>query len=329
METTVETFDRAAVTALDGHEVVVERIEEVADGVRRLTLRNVDGAAFPHWEPGAHIDLVLPDVIRQYSLCSSPADPSVLQVSVLRTPDSRGGSHYVHDTLAAGDRISINGPRNAFPFRDSRKYLFIAGGIGITPIIPMMERAEREGREWRLVYGGRSRASMAFADELVARYGDRVELCPEDETGRIDLASLLALPRAHMSIYTCGPEPMLAAIEDYCLGWPPGALHLERFVHGGGGGAGSEPFTVELRRSGASVEVPTDKTVLDAIESVGVRVLSSCRVGVCGTCETRVLAGEVEHRDALFDEDDKATADSLMVCVSRAAAGCSTLVLDL
>lgn len=311
-------------------EVVVEKLETVAEGVRRLTLRTVDGDEFPRWEPGSHIDLILPHHVRQYSLCSPLADRSRLQVAVLRTRDSRGGSAYVHEELAEGDVVRVNGPRNNFPFVDSRKYLFIAGGIGITPVLPMIEAAEAAGREWRLAYGGRSRASMAFVDELVERYGDRILLYPEDEVGRIDLEGLLALPRAKMLVYACGPDPLLRAIEDYCTGWPPGALHVERFVAASlDAGTSAEPFEVELTETGRTVTVPTDRTVLDVVEEHGVRVLSSCRAGVCGTCETRVLSGEVEHRDAILSEEEKHLGDSMMVCVSRAAAGCRKLVLDL
>ncbi|MCY1158166.1 MAG: oxidoreductase [Citricoccus sp.] len=314
----------------DLEEVVVERLETLAEGVRRLTLRTLDGSEFARWEPGSHIDLVLPDHVRQYSLCSPLADRSRIQVSVLHTRDSRGGSEYVHRSLAEGDVIRINGPRNNFPFVDSRKYLFIAGGIGITPILPMIEAAEAAGREWRLAYGGRSRASMAFADELIERYGERILLFPEDEVGRIDLEGLLALPRAKMLVYACGPEPLLRVIEDYCMGWPPGVLHTERFVAASlDAGASAEPFEVELTQTGKTVTVAPDQTILEAVEEHGVRVLSSCRGGICGTCETHVVSGEVEHRDAILSEDEKRFGDCMMVCVSRAAAGCPKLVLDL
>ncbi|MBD7996485.1 oxidoreductase [Arthrobacter sp. Sa2CUA1] len=312
--------------------VVLEKKETLADGVVRLTLRNPDRTNFPQWQPGSHIDLVLPGFIRQYSLCSPCADPSMLQVCVLHTPESRGGSQYVHESLPEGTEFTINGPRNNFPLQDSRKYLFIAGGIGITPILPMIEAAEAAGREWRLAYGGRSRASMAFADELEARYGsEKVLLYPADTHGRIDLQGLLGLPRAKMLVYACGPAPLLNAIEDFCMGWPPGALHTELFSAAAldGSGASAEPFELDLRNSGLRLEVPVDKTVLEVVEEAGIRVLSSCRQGVCGTCEIRVAAGEVDHRDAVLSAEDKASGETMLVCVSRAAAGCSTLALDL
>lgn len=310
-------------------EVVAARVDRVADGVVSLVLVTPDGSPFEPWEPGAHIDVHLGGgLVRQYSLCSSPGDLSHLRIAVLDVPDSRGGSRWVHRELRAGDTLEISEPRNNFPAKDSRKYLFLAGGIGITPLLPMIERAERAGREWRLVYGGRSRAAMAFAGHLVDTYGDRVELVPEDERGRMDLGAVLALPRAHMLVYACGPGGMLRAVEELCMGWPPGTLHTERFAAATlGPGTAAGPFEVELARTGKTVSVPTDRTVLEAVEDVGVRVLSSCRQGLCGTCETTVLSGEPEHRDAVLTEDD--AGSTMMICVSRAAAGCDRLVLDL
>lgn len=311
-------------------DVILEKTEHMADGVLRLTLRNPDGSDFPQWHAGSHIDLVLPNHTRQYSLCSPMADRAKLQIAVLLEPESRGGSAYVHTQLTPGSPLQISAPRNNFPLIDSRKYLFIAGGIGITPILPMIEQAEAMGREWRLAYGGRSRSSMAFLDELVEAYGDKILVYARDEAGRIDLEGLLGIPRAKMLVYACGPAPLLAGIEDYCLGWPNGALHIERFVAGNLDGAGgAEPFEVELANTGVTVQVPVGRTILEAVEEIGVRVLSSCRAGVCGTCEMSVLRGEVEHRDAVLTDDDRANADTMMICVSRAAAGCSKLTLDL
>lgn len=310
--------------------VEVDQVESVADGVRRLTLRRRDGQPFPTWDPGSHIDVHTPEHVRQYSLCSSPSDTDTIQVSVLHTFPSRGGSQWVHQGLREGQELTVSPPRNNFPFIDSRKYLFVAGGIGITPILPMIESAEAAGREWRLVYGGRSRSTMAFLDELEERWGDRVLAFPSAESGRIDLESIMSMPRAKMLIYACGPDSLLTALEDWARGWPPGVLHTERFVAAGlDSGASSEPFDVELARTGTSVTVDRETTVLEAIEQAGVRVLSSCRVGVCGTCETDVITGEVDHRDAILSPEAQAENQSMMVCVSRAAAGCPRLVLDL
>lgn len=313
-------------------DTVVDRVEQVADGVASLVLRRVDGSDFPVWEPGSHIDLHLTDgLVRQYSLCSTPDNLATLRIGVLHVADSRGGSRHVHENLVAGAPLAISAPRNNFPMIDSRKYLFVAGGIGITPIIPMLEAAEAAGKQWTLVYGGRSRSTMAFSEQLVATYGaEKVRIAAEDETGRLDLQEVLGMPRAHMLVYACGPGGMLRAIEELCMGWPPGALHTERFVADAlGAGASSEPFEVELARSGTSVTVAANQTILEAVELVGARVLSSCRAGLCGTCETAVVSGEPDHRDAVLTEADKDSGGIMMVCVSRAAAGCSRLVLDL
>lgn len=313
-------------------DTVIETVEQPAQSVASLVLRRTDGQQFPVWEAGSHIDVHLENgLIRQYSLCSSRQNLSELRIGVLRTPDSRGGSAHVHDALRAGKALRISAPRNNFPLVDSRKYLFLAGGIGITPIIPMLEAVEAAGRQWVLYYGGRSRDTMAFARELEATYGtEKVKIIAEDVEGRLNLQEILGMPRAHMLVYACGPGGMLGAIEDFCMGWPPGVLHTERFVANDlGAGGNTEPFEVELSLTGTTVTVDTNQSILEAVEQAGARVLSSCRAGLCGTCETRIVSGEAEHRDAALTEADKDAGEVMMVCVSRAAAGCSRMVLEL
>ena len=304
-------------------DVVLAAKEHLADDVVRLTLRDPAGAALPAWEPGAHLDLVLgPDLVRQYSLCGDPADRSVLQVAVLREPAGRGGSAYVHERLAAGETLRVRGPRNHFALEPAPRYLFVAGGIGITPLVPMIAAAEAAGAGWRLLYGGRTRASMAFATELGGRYGDRVELVPQDQFGLLDLdAAVAAEPGA--AVYCCGPEPLLAAMEDRCA---PGTLHVERFTAKPDPGA-KTAFEVELAQSGRTLAVPADRSVLEVVEESGVAVLSSCREGTCGTCETGVLAGVPDHRDAVLTAAEQEAGDVMMICVSRSAG--PRLVLDL
>ncbi|GHH73070.1 ferredoxin [Streptomyces sulfonofaciens] len=311
-------------------DLTLARKEQLADGVVRLTLVHPQGEPLPAWRPGAHIDLLLgPGLVRQYSLCGDPDDPSVLQVAVLREPDGRGGSEHVHDNLAEGGTVRIRGPRNHFPLVDAERYLFVAGGIGITPILPMVAEAARRGADWRLVYGGRTRASMAFADRLAGDHPDRVRLCPQDETGLLDLDALLGSPREGTEVYCCGPAPLLDAVERRCAGWPPGTLHVERFApreDPAPDGTG-ESFEVELAGSGTILTVPPDRSVLEVLEEAGVPVLSSCREGTCGTCETGVLDGVPEHRDSLLTEEERAAGDVMFVCVSRCAS--KRLVLDL
>jgi cytochrome P450/ferredoxin-NADP reductase len=308
--------------------VRVESKELVAEGVAALHLRHLEGHPLPRWEPGSHVDLILDSAAtRQYSLCGDPQDHHVFRLGILRDPNGSGGSLYVHDQLQAGDVVHIRGPRNNFPLVESPRYLFIAGGIGITPILPMIRAAEAASADWRLVYGGRQRASMAFLDELSA-YGDRVSVWPQDEFGLPDLDSLLGQPQANTKVYCCGPEPLLAAVEQRCTAWPKRSLHVERFVPK----PLTEPvldeaFEVYLAQSELTVTVPPEKSILTAVEEVGVAALSSCREGTCGTCETPVLEGVPDHRDSVLDQDAKEASDCMMICISRACT--PRLVLDL
>ncbi|WP_345612572.1 PDR/VanB family oxidoreductase [Pseudonocardia adelaidensis] len=307
-------------------EVVAKTPE--ADGVVSLTLARPDGRRLPDWTPGAHIDLVLPSgATRQYSLCGDRFDAHVYRVGVLREPDGRGGSAYVHDVLAPGDAVGVGGPRNNFALVPSGSYLFVAGGIGITPLLPMIHQADLLGADWGLLYGGRTRRSMAFRDELSA-YGDRVQLVPQDEHGLLDLTTFLGEPRSGVKVYSCGPAPLLAAMERVCAGWPAHTLHLERFVpKDQGAPARSGPFAVELARAGVVVDVSPGVSVLDAVRAAGVDVLSSCRQGTCGTCETTVLSGRPDHRDSILADHERAAGDCMFPCVSRSCD--DRLVLDL
>ncbi|EIV92826.1 PDR/VanB family oxidoreductase [Frankia sp. QA3] len=307
---------------------VAER-HQAADGVITLVLCDPSGADLPGWAPGAHIDLVLDhDLTRQYSLCGDPADRTTWRVGVLREPDGRGGSAFVHDKLVTGSTVRVRGPRNHFALEPALRYLFVAGGIGITPILPMLAVAAASGADWRLVYGGRTAASMAFVDELRQAHGDRVEVRPQDEYGLLDLDALLGEPADDTLIYCCGPGPLLDAVEQRCRSWPAGALRIERFTPREQGEpllAGS--FQVELVVAGRTLTVPPDRSILEVVEEAGVQVLSSCQEGTCGTCETGVVAGEVDHRDSLLTDEEKAANDTMFICVSRAAS--PRLVLDL
>jgi len=302
-------------------DLLVARKEKLADGVVRLTLRAPGGEPLPPWEPGAHIDLRLPGFVRQYSLCGDPGDRSAYVVAVLRETDGRGGSAYVHDSLSPGDRLEVDGPRNHFALVDAERYLFIAGGIGITPILPMLDRVAATGREWQLVYGGRTRSSMAFTAEL-SGHGERVLFRPQDEHGLLDLPALLADARPGTAVYCCGPEPLLAAVEAL----EPADLHVERFT-ARPDDSPRTAFEVELAGSGRVLPVPADRSILDVVEEAGVTVLSSCREGTCGTCETGVLGGTPDHRDSVLTADEQLENEVMMLCVSRACT--PRLVLDL
>ena len=313
-------------------DLVLEKIETVADGVVQLTLRRADGADLPEWEPGAHVDLVLTDELtRQYSLCGDPAERSVLQVAVLREQAGRGGSTHVHDVLAEGDTLHVRGPRNHFPLVSAQRYVFVAGGIGITPILPMIAGADAAGADWQLVYGGRTRSSMAFREQLEKRYPGKVAVRPMDEVGLLDLPTILAAPGAtagDVAVYCCGPEALLTAVEQECTRWPHGALHVERFAPKTGVADGPRgSFEVELSLSGTTLTVPADRSILEVVEESGIQVLSSCQEGTCGTCETGVLDGVPDHRDSVLTDDEQAANDTMMICVSRSCSAC--LVLEL
>ncbi|WP_040801079.1 PDR/VanB family oxidoreductase [Nocardia higoensis] len=301
--------------------------EPAADGVVTVTLADPDGGSVPGWEPGAHIDLVLGDVVRQYSLCGDPADSSSLRISVLREPDGRGGSIYVHDKLQVGDLVEIGGPRNNFALAEAASYLFVAGGIGITPLLPMLALVHERGLPWRLLYGGRSLASMAFADELTRRYPDRVLLRPQDEHGLLDLGAALDATAPGVAVYCCGPEPLLQAIEAECRDRDGSTLHTERFAAKEIEPSTAGAFEVELARTGTVVQVAESESVLEALQRSGVDIEFSCREGTCGTCEAAVLGGTPEHRDSILTEEEQDAGDVMFVCVSRSCT--PRLVLDL
>lgn len=313
--------------AADGLSLQVVAKNIVADGVCALILAHPDGYRLPDWAPGSHIDVILPgELVRQYSLCGDRWDPFHYRIAVLREPASRGGSTYVHDALAVGDVLPIGGPRNNFALVPSAHYLFIAGGIGITPILPMLEQADLLGTDWSMLYGGRTRSSMAFADQLAD--DTRVMVRPQDEYGLLDLDEALTATPADTTVYCCGPAPLLDAVSAAADRHRPGRLRIERFV------AAELPapartcgFDVHLARTGTTVTVAPDQSVLEAINAAGVPMLSSCRQGICGTCEADVLDGVPDHRDSLLTDTERAENSCMFVCVSRSRS--DTLVLDL
>lgn len=310
-------------------EVVVAEIDNAAVGVRALTLRARPGDRLPGWTPGAHIDVTLPTgAVRQYSLCGDPAAPDEWRIGVYREPSgtARGGSEHIHTAVEVGTTLTVGRPRNTFPLIDSPRLLFIAGGIGITPILPMVARAAERGADWRLVYGGRSLDSMAFRTELAA-YGNRVEFVSEEHHGRIPVDQLLAEPREDTAIYCCGPSGLLGAVEAACSTWPAGALHSERFAPANPADQGRDrAFDVVLARRNQTFAIPPGESILSVLESNGVDVLSSCQQGMCGRCEQTVLEGQPDHRDEILTPEEHA-AGYIQICVSRSLG--DRLVLDL
>jgi ferredoxin-NADP reductase len=308
--------------------LIVTAKTRAADEVVALTLAHPDGRRLPDWTPGSHVDVVLPSGInRQYSLCGDRWDAHSYRIAVLHETEGRGGSAYIHEQLEVGAMVALGGPRNNFPLVPSEKYLFIAGGIGITPMLPMIQQADMLGADWGLLYLGRSRSAMAFIDELAA-YGERVTVMPKDESGPYQLQEFIADPGADTKVYVCGPQRLLAAVERHCADWPAGLLRLEHFAaKAQGAPARDTAFEVELARVGLSVTVSPDVSVVDALQTAGVNVLTSCREGTCGTCEVTVLAGEPDHRDSILGDSDRAAGHCMFPCVSRSCS--DRLVLDL
>jgi ferredoxin-NADP reductase len=313
-------------------DLVVHRRHVAADCVVALDLVDPQGGDLPAWEPGAHIDLMLDEgLVRQYSLCGDPRDAKTWRVGVLLDPQSRGGSRHVHENLGDGASVRVRGPRNHFPLVDSPRYLFIAGGIGITPIMAMVESAHRAGSDWTLIYLGRSRSTMAFAEALSDSYGDRVTVWADDENGQFfDLNGALGEPAEQTLVYCCGPEPLLSAVEDHCSHWPEGSLHIERFAAKAPAEAAAEAldtFKVVCQRSAVTVEVSGETSILEALEDADVPILSSCLEGICGTCEAIVLEGTPDHRDSMLTDAERASGNKILTCVSRSCS--EKLVLDL
>ncbi|MFF7444315.1 PDR/VanB family oxidoreductase [Streptomyces sp. NPDC008122] len=293
-----------------------------AEGVVELRL---EGEGLPAWQPGAHVDLVLPSgLVRQYSLCGDPADPTAYTVATRLIEESRGGrggSREVHEQLREGVEIEIRGPRNRFPLVDSPAYVFVAGGIGITPVLPMLRAAEAAGADWRLVYCGRSRATMPYLKEIEALgAGGHLTVVAEDESGFPDLRFLADLPDG-TAVYCCGPDGLMDAV---AAAMPEGrAPRLERFT--AAATTGGTAFEVELRRTGRTLTVAADQSLLSAVREELPGITYSCRQGFCGTCQQRVLEGEVDHRDELLTDEER--DGSMLICVSRCAG--KRLVLDL
>ena len=310
--------------------VRVSQIRYEAATILSVEVTPLDGTKLPSFEAGAHIDLILkPDLRRSYSLYKPYTDGKSYSVAVHKDPNSRGGSKYIHDTLRVGDKIKISTPKNNFPLKeDAEKSIFIAGGIGITPMVCMLTRLAELGKPWELHYGARSRANAAFLDAIatIADSGKVITHFDDEKGGALmDLDAISASPpKAHF--YCCGPEPMLAAYEKAGRAVDRSQVHVEYFsateeaaLEGG--------YEVVLEQSGMVLEIPAGKSILDVLIENGVSVPFACNDGVCGTCETRVLEGRPDHRDSILTDEERAAGDTMMVCCSGSKT--PRLVLDL
>lgn len=310
--------------------VAVTRKEKIASDIYLFELRRPDGADLPPFTAGAHLTVEIPNGTRRnYSLCGNPQDNDVYQIAVKRDPAGRGGSVSLVDTINAGDTLAISMPRNNFEIELSAvDFIFIAGGIGITPILSMMRHVKHAGiGKFKLYYFTRDAASTAFMHELSkTEFAGQVHIHHDngDIEQAFDLWPVLEKPgKAH--VYCCGPRGLMDGVRDMSGHWPSNLIHFESFGVNAASEVENKPFSVRLQKSGVTVEVGAQQSILDALRDAGYRVPSSCESGTCGSCRTRLVAGVADHRDMVLQEDERAT--QIMVCVSRAES--EELVLDL
>ena len=299
----------------------VTRNDKIADGIHLLEFRDPGGEPLPEFSAGAHIAIRVPNgLLRKYSLCNDPAERDRYQVAVKREAQGRGGSINLIDNVKAGDELMVAAPVNDFklPVR-AQDLLFIAGGIGITPIMAMIKQVRAEGKRFRLFYCTRSAETTAFMDELSApEFSGLVTIHHDqgDPAHSLDLKPILAERRNREHLYCCGPRPLMEAVRAMADHWSSTAVHFEAFSEAETHKADDKPFRVRLARSGKVVEVPVTKTILEVLRDNGLEVPSSCETGTCGTCRTKMLAGEADHRDLVLAEHER--GDHIMICVSRA-----------
>ena len=305
----------------------------VADDVVAFTLRSPAGGPLPPMTPGAHLDVHLPGgLIRQYSLCNGPGDDGSYTIAVKREPVSRGGSVAMHDRVQCGDRLRVSLPKNNFALDGAAgQRLLIAGGIGITPLLSMARHLAARGDDFHLHYFCRSPQHAAFADAMQREFADRWTLhagLPPDAT-RAAIDALLSSRDAAAHVYACGPVPLMQSVESLAAdaGWPGERLHFEYFKGTGPTGSSGAPFEITLARSGRTLQVPADQSIVDVLRSIDVPIETNCEQGVCGTCLCNVIEGTPDHRDQYLSAAEKATQMQMMPCVSRALT--RSLVLDL
>lgn len=332
METVTASTEHVSSNASSDAEALLDvRLTSINFAARDTNIyefRRADGTRLPPYEPGAHLDLHLPNgLVRQYSLLVPEHAPEKYLIGVKRDQASRGGSRCVHDDLHVGSTLKISPPRNNFPLVEiAEQVVFIAGGIGITPIWCMVQRLQALGRSWRLHYSCRSRPDMAFRVELAAFEQAKLHFDDEHEGRVLDLAAIVGEAAKTEHLYCCGPMPMMAAFETATVSWPRDQIHVEYFT------PKQEPaltggFVVELARSGQEFFIPPGQSILQVLYDAGIDLDYSCELGICGACETRVISGIPEHRDSVLSEEDQASNTKVMIC----CAGSKTdrLVLDL
>ncbi len=298
----------------------VTRNDKIADGIHLLEFRDAGGKPLPEFSAGAHITIRVPNgSLRKYSLCNDPAERDRYTIAVKREVNGRGGSTNLIDGVKAGDELMVSAPINDFELpQRTQDFLFIAGGIGITPIMAMIRQVQAEAKRFRLFYCTRSPETTAFRDELCAlEFKDKITIHYDhgDPARSLDLRPILAERKNREHLYCCGPRPLMEAVRAMTDHWSSAAVHFEAFSDAETHKPNDRPFKVRLAHSGQVIEVPTTKTILEALREHGVDVPSSCETGTCGTCRTKLLAGQADHRDLVLAEHER--GDNIMICVSR------------
>lgn len=314
-------------------ELRVSRIEQITPRIRLFELVSLAGTPLPGFTAGAHIDIELGNgEERSYSLLNDQGETGRYVIAVLREESGRGGSQWMHDVLRQDDVIRAASPENDFRLSEAGDHhVLIAGGIGITPILPMAARLRELGRDYAIHYCARSQEEAAFALELAERHGERARFHYDGGVPGcgLDVGSLLAVRPSAAHAYVCGPSGLIRAVREAGRDWPSGTIHFELFKGSNvdlGLDALNEPFDIVCERAGKRLTIPADRSILDVLKAEGFRIRSLCNEGVCGTCRVDLLSGEVDHRDECLDEDEH--DEAIQVCVSRAKSG-HTLVLDL
>jgi len=305
----------------------VEKRRPLTDAICEFTLAPMDETALPSFEPGAHVTVETPSgATRRYSLVNNGANPESYVIAVKREKESRGGSSSMHDAAQEGTELRVQVPENTFPLTDVAEYLLIAGGIGVTPIYAMAQELERQSKRFTVIYCTRSKEETAYLDEFVEAFGDRVLIHHDDgDPDKIyDFWDHFAEPKT-THVFCCGPKPLMEEIQAVSGHWPEGRVHFEDFKPVDVVRADDVEFQVELKRSGEILTVPANRSILEAVRDSGHSTVSSCESGTCGTCKTKLLGGDVDHRDMVLMDEEK--DDFIMICVSRAKSG--KLVLDL
>lgn len=305
----------------------VARRRALTGQIDEFTLVPVDGSGLPAAEPGAHVTVKTPSgAMRRYSLVGGAEAPEAYVIAVKREAESRGGSASMHDEAGEGTELEVEPPENDFPLTDAPEYLLIAGGIGVTPIYAMAQELERQGKRFNIIYCTRSADDTAYLDEMTEAYGDRLLIHHDngDPEKVYDFWDRFAEPQK-THVFCCGPKPLMEEIKAISGHWPEGRVHFEDFKPVEVVRADDTAFEVELARSGQTVHVPQDRSILEALRDAGYQTVSSCESGTCGTCKTKLIEGEVDHRDMVLMDEEKDAF--IMICVSRAASG--KLVLDL